>query len=169
MWSRLFSATAPGRESLSARAEEGLAPRAKGKILVVDDDLVTLKALMFKLESRGYAAIGAVDYSEAGAILRSDRPDVILLDIHFPPDVAHGGGVPWDGFRIIQWLRNFKDLGQIPIILMSGHVEPRLADRARTCGAIDLLTKPIDSTKLLDLLELCMLQKTTPGSAPFDI
>ena len=167
-WRRWFKSRSSERGQLKDPADRGAIPRTKGKILVVDDDLVTLKALSFKLKSRGYTVSVATDYAEAMGVLRGEPHEIILLDVYFPRDVANGGGVPWDGFRIINWVRNFKELAQIPIILMSASVEPGLSSRAKACGAVDLLRKPVDSQKLLDLLELCLLARQTK-SGSFDI
>src|SRR6266536_1626625 len=58
------------------------------KILIVDDDAVILKALSLKLESAGYAVATAVDGADALRGLREEMPDLVLLDINFPPDIA---------------------------------------------------------------------------------
>jgi len=55
------------------------------KILVVDDNPVTLKALSLALEPKGYEVFTAVDGPEAFTIVRREKPDLILLDIFFPP------------------------------------------------------------------------------------
>src|SRR5690242_5558332 len=70
-------------------------PKRK-RILVVDDNKVILKAMAMKLKSSGYEVLMAEDGSEAVSTARQQKPDLILLDINFPPDVAHGGGVAWD-------------------------------------------------------------------------
>src|SRR5689334_12871467 len=75
------------------------------KILIVDDSLIILKTLSIKLKAAGYQVFTAVDGSEAVSTVRRERPHLILLDIGFPPDVGHGGGVAWDGFLIMTWLR----------------------------------------------------------------
>jgi CheY-like chemotaxis protein len=48
------------------------------------------------LQGAGYRVVTAMDGSEAVAAARKENPDLILLDISFPPNV---GGVEWDGFR----------------------------------------------------------------------
>ena len=55
----------------------------------------------------------------AGAIcwVRRERPDLILLDISFPPDVALGGGVSWDGFLLANCLRRIEEAKGVPIII----------------------------------------------------
>src|SRR5438445_484657 len=69
-------------------------PSSLKKILVVDDDAIMRKTISLKLEAEGYAVVTAADGSEAIKCVREEKPDLILMDILFPPDVAHGGGVP---------------------------------------------------------------------------
>src|SRR5258708_35376570 len=79
------------------------------KILVVDDSPIILKTLSMKLKARGYDVLTAEDGSTAVSTARRERPDLILLDITFPPDVAHGGGVAWDCFLIMHWLKGMDE------------------------------------------------------------
>ena len=58
------------------------------KVLIVDDNEVIIKTLSMKLKSSGYDVIAATDGSEAVSAARRDKPDLIVLDISFPPDVA---------------------------------------------------------------------------------
>src|SRR5438552_130966 len=85
------------------------------KILVVDDSAIIRKTLSMKLKASGYEVLTAEDGSVAVSTARRERPDLILLDISFPPDVAHGGGVPWDGFLIMGWLKRMDEAKDIPI------------------------------------------------------
>src|SRR5437773_140530 len=101
--------------SASAAATCPQAPPNGHKILVVDDNKVILKILSMKLGASGYQVITAEDGSGAVNAVRTQKPDLILLDINFPPDVAHGGGVPWDGFRIMDWVRRLDEAKNIPI------------------------------------------------------
>src|SRR5260370_42561299 len=74
------------------------------KILVVDDSMVIRKTLSMKLKASGYQVLEAADGSAAVSIIRREKPDLILLDISFPPDVGAGGGGAWDGFLIMGWV-----------------------------------------------------------------
>jgi CheY-like chemotaxis protein len=69
----------------------GTSTAPKKKILVVDDNEVVLKAVSLKLQGCGYHIITALDGTEAVAAARRETPDLILLDLNFPPDVD---GVP---------------------------------------------------------------------------
>lgn len=123
------------------------------KILIVDDDAVILKALRIKLESAGYAVATAVDGGEALCGLREENPDLVLLDINFPPDIAHGGGVPWDGFLLMRWLRGIEKVGKVPIVFMTGNDPGGYRHRALACGAAGLFHKPIDPNVLVATIE----------------
>ena len=81
------------------------------KILVVDDNEIILKTISLKLQGAGYQVITALDGSEAVAAARKETPDLILLDISFPPDV---GGVAWDGFRIMEWFHRLDNVQKNP-------------------------------------------------------
>ena len=87
------------------------------KILVVDDNEIVVRTLSLKLQGAGYQVITALDGAEAVAAARKETPDLILLDISFPPDV---GGVPWDGFRIMEWFHRLDNTKKIPIIVITG-------------------------------------------------
>jgi CheY-like chemotaxis protein len=132
------------------------------KILIVDDSAVILKALSFKLKSSGYDVLTAADGSEAMAAARSARPDLILLDISFPPDVGHGGGVAWDGFLIMDWMRRLDSARNIPIIIITGGDPAKYKERALAAGAVSFFQKPVDIEKLLAVIRQT-LGETEPG------
>ena len=126
------------------------------KILVVDDDAVILTRLAVKLKGSGYKVFTAIDGSQAVSVARRERPDLILLDITFPPDVAHGGGVAWDGFVIIQWLRRLEELKNIPIMVITGSDTQKYKDRALAAGAQAFFHKPIDNEELLNAIHTAL-------------
>ena len=119
------------------------------RILIVDDSVVILRTLSMKLKSCGYDVLTAADGGTAVSVVRRERPDLILLDISFPPDVAHGGGVAWDGFLIMDWLRRLDEAKHIPVIIITGGDPEKLKDRALAAGAIGFFQKPINNDDLL--------------------
>lgn len=119
------------------------------KILVVDDSQVILKAISNLLSANGYKIITADDGGSAVAAVRQQKPDLILLDISFPPDVAHGGGVPWDGFLIMNWLARIEEAKQIPIFVVTGGDAAKYKERALAAGAARFFHKPIEGDDLL--------------------
>jgi CheY-like chemotaxis protein len=119
------------------------------KILVVDDNEVVIKTICLKLQGAGYEVITAMDGSEAVAAARKENPDLILLDIGFPPDV---GSVQWDGFRIMEWLHRLETGRKIPIIVITGSEDPKARDRATSGGAVAYFNKPIEHDSLLKVI-----------------
>ena len=131
------------------------------KILVVDDSPIVLKALSMKLNANGYEVLTADDGAGAVSVARRELPDLILLDISFPPDVAHGGGVPWDGFLIMGWLRRMEELKGIPIIIITGGDPVKFKDRAIASGASNFFHKPIESDELLTVIRQTLGENAT--------
>ncbi len=119
------------------------------KILVVDDNEIIIKSITLKLQGAGYQVITAMDGSEAMAMARKENPDLILLDISFPPDV---GGVPWDGFRIMEWFHRLDSSKKIPIIVITGNEEPKAKERATAAGAVAFFQKPLEHDCLLKVV-----------------
>ncbi|MBC8094721.1 MAG: response regulator [Akkermansiaceae bacterium] len=133
------------------------------KILVVDDNEVILRTLSLKLKA-DYEVITAIDGSEAVAAARTKNPDLILLDIGFPPEVS---GVPWDGFRIIQWLKRMDEAKNIPVIIITGGDASKYKDRALAEGAVAFYQKPVNNDDLLaKIREILSAAPATPAATP---
>ncbi|HYG22705.1 MAG TPA: response regulator [Verrucomicrobiae bacterium] len=131
------------------------------KILIVDDNEVILKTLSLKLKAN-YDVITAVDGSEAVAAARTKKPDMILLDIGFPPEVS---GVPWDGFRIIQWLKRMEEAKGIPVIIITGGDAAKYRDKAFAEGAVAFFQKPVNNDDLLATIKQ-LLDAPAPAATP---
>ena len=138
---------------------------SRKKILVVDDNQVILRTISMKLTSEGYDVITAEDGSEAVSSVRREKPDLILLDISFPPDVAHGGGLAWDGFLIMEWLRRLEEGKNVPIIVITGGDPVKYKDRALAAGAVSFFHKPIDNDELLAIVAQTLGKSTEEPAA----
>jgi CheY-like chemotaxis protein len=148
-WGGKGRRAAAGRLQTPERAGES-APR---KVLIVDDDQVFLKATSLKLKSAGYQPLTAADSAEALAVVADHQPELILVDINLPPDVANGGMVSWDGFRLVNWLRGRVDHQATKFAIISGTEGNKHRERAIESGAIDFLKKPLDFNRLFELLQ----------------
>ncbi len=131
----------------------------KKKILVVDDNEIVVKTLSLKLQGAGYQVITAADGAEGVAAARKEAPDLILLDIFFPPDV---GGVPWDGFRIMEWFHRMDAAKKIPVIIMTGSEEAQTKARATSAGAVAFFQKPIEHDYLLKVIRATLGDTNKP-------
>ncbi len=112
----------------------------KKKILVVDDDAVVLRSLSIKLKANGFDVLIAKEGGEAIRTVRTERPDLILLDISFPVNV---NTVSWDGFLIMEWLKRLEEADQVPIIVISSGNSEKNKLRAKEAGAAAFFHKPI--------------------------
>jgi CheY-like chemotaxis protein len=122
-------------------------------VLVVDDDAVILRTAAARLQAAGYQVITAADPAEAIGAVREKKPDFILLDIDFPPDVASGGCLGWDGFRLMYWLRGLQNTAGARFIIITGTGTDEFRERALTAGAKHFFTKPIDFGRLVSALQ----------------
>jgi len=129
---------------------------AAKKILVVDDNEIILKTISLKLQGAGYQVITALDGAQAVASARKEMPDLILLDVSFPPDV---GGVEWDGFRIMEWFRRMENVKKTPVIVITGGDDALNKDRAVSGGAVAFFHKPIDHDDLLKVIRATLASK----------
>lgn len=129
------------------------------KILVVDDNEVILKSALQKLSAKGYQVTTAIGGPEALSSVRKEKPDLILLDLAFPPDAANVGGPLQDGFFVIQWLRRAPETEKIPIIMISATDPEKFKDRALNAGVVASFHKPIDNDKLLAAIQAALGQE----------
>jgi class 3 adenylate cyclase len=110
-----------------------------GSILVVDDDPVTRSMLRRSLEQNGHEIITAENGAQALDLVRSERPDVVLLDV-IMPDL--------DGYEVLERLKADPKLRFTPVIMVTGVDEVDSAVRCIELGADDYLSKPIDPVLL---------------------
>jgi len=116
---------------------------------VVDDDRVILKTLSLVLSQNGYQVLTAADGPEAAGIVSEKKPDLIVLDLLFPPDAMNVGGALQDGFFIMEWLRRMGEAGDIPIIMISADGSSKIRKRALEAGVVAFFPKPVDRPALL--------------------
>ena len=135
-------------------------PQLAKKIMVVDDNEIVLKTISFKLRAAGFEPVPALDGLEALALARREALDLILLDINFPPDVY---GEPWDGFRILKWLRQLDNVRNVPVIIISGSEAADDKEQAEKNGVTAFFRKPIDHADLLSVIQETL--ETAPVSA----
>ena len=130
---------------------------AAARILVVDDEPDIRATIKDVLEDEGYAVDLAESAAAAREARRSQRPDVVLLDI-WMPDL--------DGISL---LREWAERGGLPcpVIMISGHGTVETAVEATRLGAWDFIEKPLSLAKLLlvvaHALEAGRLQRENEG------
>jgi CheY-like chemotaxis protein len=109
------------------------------RILVVDDNPTNLKLASEVLESEGYTVLRAGDAESAQELIRSGRPDLILMDIALPG---------MDGLTLTRILKETPSTRDIVIIALTAFAMKSDAASAREAGCDGYITKPIDTRQL---------------------
>ena len=120
----------PSRTSQSADAVTGT------RVLVVDDDPRTLSQVRDALASGGYIPLVTGDPAEVQDLIRSERPDLVLLDLVLP------------GTDGIELMTNIPELANLPVVFISGYGRDETIARALESGASDYIVKPFSPTEL---------------------
>ncbi len=123
------------------------------KVLVVDDQDVSIKLLDSILRKAGYKHITAItDSRKAFETYKQIRPDILLLDLNMPG---------CDGFEVMKQLARIDEGSYLPILVISGVEDKNLRFKALASGAKDFLIKPYDRVEVLirihNILEVRML------------
>lgn len=124
------------------------------KILVIDDDLDTLRLVGLMLQRQSYQVSAASNGSQGLTKAFEERPDLILLDVMMPD---------MDGYEVARRLRKNPATASIPILMFTAKTQ--LDDKVAgfEVGADDYLTKPTHPTELLSHVK-ALLARATPKS-----
>jgi two-component system KDP operon response regulator KdpE len=121
---------------------------AKHRVLVVDDSPVILKAFEVKLQASGFLVTTVANAGAVASTAEETKAELIILDINFPD----GGAMQWNGFTIMQWVRHFPELSNIPVILISGSCPPQCEEKCLAAGALGFFQKPVEYKALLAMI-----------------
>ncbi|MCC3301565.1 response regulator [Arthrobacter sp. zg-Y895] len=121
------------------------------KILVADDDVQILRALRITLSAYGYEVVTAESGSAAIRKAVDTHPDLLVLDLGMP-------GL--SGMEVIEAVRGWS---AVPILVVSGRIDPADKVRALDLGADDYVTKPFSTEELLARIRA--LSRRSPAAA----
>ena len=131
------AAALPGAEG-SARGpgvmvHEGREPET---ILVVDDEPEVLRYVRDVLRAAGYTTLSTGDHRELSDLIRTERPQLVLLDLMLPGT---------DGVKLMEQVPELADL---PVIFISAYGREETVARALGAGAVDYIVKPFSPMEL---------------------
>jgi len=135
---------------MATLAEPGISAKTKGRILIVDDELVVRDSLSKWFSSEGYTAKPAGGAREALEIVQQAEYDLALLDIKMPG---------MDGMELQARLHEVEP--DLTLIIMTGYASVDTAVQALKRGAYDYITKPVDPDELSHLVEKALEHKRT--------
>jgi PAS domain S-box-containing protein len=114
---------------------------SRARILVVEDDEVTRAMMRGALLSEGYGVIDAQDGRSALRLVRDESPSLVVLDCKLPD---------MDGFEVGRQMRAM--VPDLPVIAVTGWA-PAYEARVLTAGFLDVLVKPVERSRLIEVVE----------------
>jgi DNA-binding response OmpR family regulator len=129
-------------------------PRDAKRILVVDDEPRMIGFIRMNLELEGYQVLEAHTGLEALEVIRTQLPDLVLLDVMMPE---------LDGFETLRMLREFSN---IPVIMLTAKGEEDDKVYGLELGADDYVTKPFGSRELSSRVRAVLRRADMPSAAP---
>src|SRR3954470_1707101 len=122
------------------------------KILVVDDEPAIVEALMYSLKLENYEAINANNAEQCLELARTEKPDLILLDIMLPSA---------NGFEVCRRLRQFSD---VPVIMLTARTEETDRVVGLEIGADDYVLKPFSMRELMARIKSVLRRRQPEAS-----
>ena len=123
--------TAPGGPRVEAPMDGRI------RVLVLDDDPQALRFVRRALANAGYEAVVSSDPEELAGLVRTERPDLVLLDLRLP------------GTDGIELMGLTPGLAELPVIFISAYGHDGTIARALEAGAADFIAKPFSPTELI--------------------
>ena len=121
------------------------------RILIVDDEERMVRFIRLNLEYDGFQVIEAFNGSQAINKIRSNLPDLVLLDVMLPD---------FDGFEV---LRMIREVSTVPVIMLTAKSEEEDRVRGLEMGADDYITKPFSPRELVSRVRAVLRRTEMTG------
>lgn len=122
------------------------------KILLVEDNDMNRDMLSRRLSRRGHEVLAACDGASALAMVRSQAPDVVLMDMSLPV---------MDGWEATRRMKADGATAAVPVIALTAHAMADDRERALAAGCDDFDTKPVDIERLIAKIDAVMTRSTS--------
>jgi len=127
------------------------------RILVIEDDKDMSSAIKMRLEANHFEVLTAEDGFEGLAKARSEKPDLIILDIMLPKI---------DGFNVCRMLKFDEKYKNLIIIILSAKVQQSDIEKGKEVGADAYITKPFKAEELLAKINEMLASPPKPKIEP---
>jgi two-component system alkaline phosphatase synthesis response regulator PhoP len=117
---------------------------SRKKILIVDDDPAISLMLEKLMKAHGYDTVTAPDGLQALNMARTEKPDLIILDVMLPG---------MDGYRVCRWIKFDQQLKKIPLMILTSRMSPQDEQLAFECGADAFVIKAVKTEVILSQLK----------------
>ena len=109
------------------------------KVLICDDETAPLEAMVYVVRKAGYEVLTAQNGEEAVRLAKSEKPSLILLDIDMPLK---------DGYQVCEEVKADPSTRGIHVLFLTAYAQEFQKEKARACGANEIMTKPFSPRKL---------------------
>jgi len=116
------------------------------KIVIIEDNPNNMYLARFILEKRGHTVFGAVTAHAGITLVRSEHPDMVLMDMNLP-DI--------DGFEATRIIKNDAALKTIPVIAFTALAMQGDSERTKAAGCDGYISKPLNPQTFADQVEAC--------------
>jgi len=125
------------------------------KILAVDDERHIVRLVEVNLQRAGYEVVTAYDGREALEKVKSENPDLVVLDVMMPY---------MDGFEVLKNLKSDPETAEIPVIMLTAKAQDADVFRGWQSGVDCYLTKPFNPMELLTFVKRIFDSLNSSGS-----
>jgi len=122
---------------------EGNTSIQEKKILVVDDNLMSRKVILFRLEQQGYDTLAALSGEDALEVIAREKIALIFLDL-----IMSG----LSGLEVLRTLKKSDLYSKIPVVMVSGVEDADAVEHCIKAGAADFLHKPVKTEVLQEIV-----------------
>jgi CheY-like chemotaxis protein/MinD-like ATPase involved in chromosome partitioning or flagellar assembly len=127
------------------------------KILIVDDEIDTLRLIGLMLEKQGYNIVAAESGLKALEVIKREKPDLVLLDVMMPD---------LDGFEVAKRIRGDMEIGETPIIMFTAKTQVEDKVIGLESGADVYLTKPTQPRELFAQVKVLLARSKRTLTQP---
>ena len=114
------------------------------KVLLVEDNEMNRDMLSRRLTRRGFQVVSAVDGQQGVDLARSEKPDIILMDMSLPV---------MDGWEATRRVKSDDATRNVPVIGLTAHAMAGDREKALDAGCDEYDTKPVELDRLIEKIE----------------
>lgn len=130
------------------------------KILVCDDERSIVRLIQVNLERQGWEVVTAYDGKEGLEKIRSEKPDICVLDVMMPY---------MDGFEVLKNLRREPETQNLPVVMLTAKAQDKDVFEGYHFGADVYLTKPFNPMELVTFIKRIIAGGGDSGPKRYDI
>ena len=126
------------------------------RLLIIEDNPVSLQLTRHLLEERGYSVITAEDPARGIALIRQRHPDLVICDLQLPA---------MNGFEVLQLLQQDPACCHIPVMAVTAFSAPDDESRAAAAGFCGYIRKPIEPKRFVQRIDEAIAPELRPPQA----